>query len=113
MSNEFDIEKAKAGEPVERIYGAGWDLVVFVGLWDKKQAVCRIPGNSWPELIPLDCLQMAPKTVKVRFRPYLKELTAAGLCVLNVRDDNEAEFVKRDSRFRGWLTEWQEVEIQQ
>jgi hypothetical protein len=108
---QFDIEKARAGEPVERIYGARWQQVEFVAQWNDQEAICRIPEHDFPQLIPLECLRMATKKVKVRWRIAL---IGSGLTLI-ANDEGHERVLERGEwgEFKQWLTEWQEAEVEQ
>lgn len=109
----FDIEKAMAGEPVERIYGAGWQQVEFVAQWNELEAICRVPEYDNPQLVPLECLRMAPKKVKVRYRVAVFGAEGRYWPVI-VKDEAHAENTNCNTYFVSWAHQgWQEAEVEQ
>jgi hypothetical protein len=116
MSNEFDLERAKAGEPVEFIGVHGPFPVEFIGNWSGDVVVCRFALNENPALVNTIHLRMAPKTVKVRYRNYILK-DSVHLCVSMIADApgyETPEGIEKKSWFKGWIhTEWQEAAVPQ
>lgn len=109
----FDIEAARRGEPVERIYGAGWQAVEFVAQWNDTDAICRVLGSDWPQLVPLECLRMAPKKIKVRYRVALLKYEGCNPYTRTADSEEKAENWESFPPFIRWLTDWQEAEVEQ
>src|SRR5687768_9032638 len=114
MSNEFDLERARAGEPVESWHPNGWMPVRFIGVWSDNEAVCEVSGWNLPKIVPFVQLRMAPKKVQVRYRNYmLSDIvhSSVGVLVDKFGGDTPEDLEKRPW-FRGWIhTEWQETEV--
>jgi hypothetical protein len=118
MSNAFDIEKAKAGEPVEcQSLDGQWYPCDFVGmLRGGKAAVIQYRNTDSWRGVAISELRMAPKKVKVRYRNYkLCDAVAAGVSMIVDGPGWETpEAIEKKSWFRGWIhTDWQEAEIEQ
>jgi hypothetical protein len=111
VSNEFDLERAEAGEPVESWYPHGWAPVRFIGTWSDKEAVCEVSGYNIPKTVPLVQLRMAPKTLKVRYRVAAMKNNHGDLYTVAVNHDDEAEIVNKWTNFIRWITDWIEVEV--
>lgn len=115
MVNEFDLERAKAGEPIiyqayekwvkAKFHGssaAGHYLViehsVGEGMW-------KLGYASKHEL------RMAPKKVKGRYRVAVMKHGHGGFYTINANNDDEAEAIRGWTNFVRWLTDWIEIEV--
>jgi hypothetical protein len=120
MSNAFDIEAAKRGEPVEIFYArtAEWGWVHFIGTMtngtvlveDQRGVTHHVPDTR------LQLLRMVPKKVRVRYRVGLFHSVFKGLepFTLATQSEDEAkEWEGSNTRFARWLTDWTEVEVPQ
>lgn len=121
MSNEFDLERAKAGDTIEFLDRTKnkWVPVRFVG---KRRRGTFIVENETDEMIHVasdyasEVLRMAAKAVKVRYRNYmLKDAVHVSVSMIADTPGYETpEGIEKKSWFKGWIhTEWQEVEVPQ
>lgn len=122
MSNAFDIEKAKAGEPVECLWHGVWVRANVIGrslshgdflvdLWSYQTQRWETPAR-----VTTEKLRIAPKKVKVRYRNYkLCDAVAAGVSMIIDGPGWETpEVIEKKSWFRGWIhAEWQVAEVEQ
>jgi hypothetical protein len=118
MSNEFDLERAKAGEPIEYPTGKTWDRVKFIGDWNDHDVVCEVPWSYAPTTLSKAALRMAaPEPVKVRYRAYLSRDNDGEISASTTNDRHgyiSTVVVERLPGFVQWIhTEWQEVEVPQ
>jgi hypothetical protein len=107
----FDIEKARAGEPVEyRGAGSRWVAVHFVGLSMDGSPTIQTGVRTIFSCYESE-LRMAPKKVKVRYRVGIfSELGDTWPAVTN--SDRTAALWEKTDSFKGWLTEWKETEVE-
>ncbi|SEO79089.1 hypothetical protein [Nitrosovibrio sp. Nv6] len=107
MSKPFDLEAAKAGEPIEFKTENGIVPADFIGTHGHEIVIYSKNGY-----VPVDeCnLRMAPKKITVRYRVGLIA-DGTGFYPFLISTEQAEQFHGGDSRFREWLTDWQEVEI--
>jgi hypothetical protein len=118
MSNPFDFDKAKAGEPVEYdISGGRLVPAHFIGVSAEGYMVIQHKITDSTKMTTAFCckeseLRMAPKKVKVRYRVGIfSELGDTWPAVTN-SDKTAALWEKTDS-FKGWIMGWREAEVDQ
>jgi hypothetical protein len=115
MSNAFDIEKAKAGEPIEyNSAGGRWVAAHFVGATlNVKPVIQRDPGHHIFACEESE-LRMAPKKVKVRYRVEAYKDIETGEIKPFISSPHEDGVRWSGSKtFVEWLTEWLEAEVEQ
>ncbi|SEN72537.1 hypothetical protein SAMN05216404_106198 [Nitrosospira multiformis] len=108
MSNEFNLERAKAGEPVEFRTANGYVKVQFVGMHGPDAVIYWQYGYT-----PVDPqeLRIAPKKVNVRYRVAVMKNNQGDFYTIVANHDDEAELIKGWTNFKRWLSDWQEVEV--
>jgi len=110
VSNEFNLERAKAGEPVEYKISTGkCEFAHFIGTAIDGAPVIQIGRRVF--LCDESELRMAPKKVKVRYRLALIDAFIAGPRVIAANTDHEAAQCAVRGDFMEWLTDWIETEI--
>lgn len=116
MNNKFDIDRAKAGEPVELNNGfSNWVPAHFVGPSSLTKEQVIVEAEGCVLYAHLCVLRMASKKIKVRYRVYLRMSPSLGRIVPDIaRDDGRVMNVQECDDFIKWIhTDWQEVEVEQ
>lgn len=111
MSNEFNLERAKAGDSVEIMLDPEWVPVHFVGTDTNGHPVVQRVGDGPVFSVSSLRLRMAPKKAKVRYRVALIDAFIAGPRVIAANTDHEAAQCATRGDFTAWLTDWIETEI--
>ncbi len=120
MSNEFNLERAQAGEPVEvyETYGKKWIAAHFIGRRRSGEFLAEdMDGTVFyisPERLN-SALRMAPKKAKVRYRNYIGK-DEYGDFYVGIVNDHDAclppSALDRAGCVAQWIhTDWQETEI--
>ena len=113
MHKPFDLEAAKAGEPVEVFFRAtsAWEPVHFVGMDKHAQSVFQRErdGVMFP-ITDRAILRMAPKKVTVRYRVAAID-SGQDIRPMCVETEYGATNLQKNPLFVEWLTDWQEAEI--
>lgn len=114
MSNEFDLEKAKAGEPVEYLGSTEWEACKVLGASESSGnllVVERITRNGFRlAYAKPDDLRMVPKKVRVRYRVALKKRADGGYYTMTEEEDYRTG-QESARNFVCWLTDWTDAEI--
>jgi hypothetical protein len=109
----FDLEAARRGEPIEYLEAYGWVEIKFIGAWADDAAVCQVPWNDTPEIVPVSKIRMAKKREIVRYRVALLQSEAfpfASTCN-ETHGPTPPEF-ENWKHFIKWIHhDWQEYEI--
>lgn len=115
--SEFDLERAKAGEPMLCKNSYWKHSAHFVGLSVEGIPVVQrddgIKGYSDPFVCSVEDLNMAPKKVTVRYRNYAYKSSSTGkLCMSVIHHELDVAETESSSDFVAWIhTEWQTAEI--
>ena len=107
MSNEFNLERAKAGEPV--VYPSGGP-VKFIGISSSGYIVVEDSGGYFVAHEESE-LRMAPKKVKVRYRVGVVRRESGDLQPTLANDDWSETIISNHPGFVEWITDWQEAEV--
>ncbi len=108
---KFDLEKAKAGEPLEVRFTKDWEPCSFVGMRKRGQTVVELHGGALIATTDED-LRMAAENKPLRYRlARLKALRSGLEWVVAVNTDGSEKETQRNEMFVEWLDEWQEIEV--
>lgn len=116
MSNEFDLEKARAGELVEYLGSREWEACKVLGVSESPGnlfVVERVNRNGFRlAYAKADDLRMAPKKARLRYRIALCKYGPEFYPVAVGSNDAAFKMENVNSEFVEWIhADWQEVEI--